>query len=150
MDDRKPAAKPVIPKKKNAGNSKKRKATADTSPHAALSAVLPWIPRAQLETLITMSVNNQAAITNQQLINAMPDNERWRITDDGKKKKSFSPVKSAPERVNTGTFDAVDSATMLNILTFLNCKEKFTCVTSVSKSWRKFKESMPTLFLDLR
>ena len=149
-DDRKPAAKKRTTGKKQ-GASKKRKASRcndDTS--SSLSAVLPWIPRAQLEALITSSVNNGSAITTDDVIKAMPEHERWRIDSSGKKKKSYSPVKGGPERVNTGAFDAIDATTMLNIFMHLNCKEKHTCVTSVCKGWREFKMSMPRLFLDLR
>ena len=146
-DDRKPAAKRTT--RKQGATSKKRKASAggdDTS----LSAVLPWIPRAQLEALIASSVSNKTAITTEEVINAMPEHEQWRIDSSGKKKKSYSPVKSGPERVNTGAFDNIDAATMLNIFMYLNCKEKYTCVTSVCKGWREFKVTMPSLFLDLR
>ena len=147
MDDRKPAAKKpdkILPK--SAGGRKRKSSDASKSPLDAL----PWIPRAQLESLITSSVNNHTSITTQQLINAMPAEEQWRINPDGKKKKSYSPVKSGQERVNTGSFDDIDSTIMLNILMYLNCKEKYTCVTSVCKGWREFKASMPSLFLDLR
>ncbi|KAK1738660.1 hypothetical protein QTG54_010690 [Skeletonema marinoi] len=149
MDDRKPAAATTKRKK---STTKKRKASSSSSTGrtADLSAVLPWIPRAQLEALVTSSVNDHSAITTEQVINAMPDHEKWRIDpSDGKKKKSYTPVKSGPERVNTGAFDAVDSTTMLNIFMFLNCKEKYTCVMSVCKGWREFKATMPSLFLDL-
>ena len=156
MDDRKPAAKPdssALSKKKskrkcaNVGNSKKRKASYNVPD---LSAILPWIPRSQLETLITSSVTGQTCITTQELISAMPESEQWRVNSDGRKKTSVAPVKSGPERINTGDFDVVDSTTMYSIFTFLNCKEKHKCVTSVCKGWRDFKTSMPTLFLDLR
>lgn len=137
MDDRKPAAR-------------KRKATATASSSSEAADLLPWIKRAQLENLITSSINTSSAITVHDLINAMPEAERWRVNEKtGRKKSSYTPVKGGPERINWGSFDAVDSSTMLNILMFLNCKERHTCVTSVCKGWREFKTSMPTLFLDL-
>jgi len=149
MDDRKPAA--ATKRKKSTTKKRKASSSSSTGRTADLSAVLPWIPRAQLEALITSSVNDHSAITTEQVINAMPDHEKWRIDpSDGKKKKSYTPVKSGPERVNTGAFDAVDSTTMLNIFMFLNCKEKYNCVMSVCKGWREFKATMPSLFLDLR
>ena len=150
MDERKPAAKKkssgTTARKRNA----KRKASADAGGDTDLTAVMPWVPRAQLETLIASSVNNGTAITAEEVINAMPEHEKWRIDSSGKKKQSYSPVKSGPERINTGAFDSVDSTTMLNIFMYLNCKEKYTCVTSVCKGWREFKTTMPSLFLDLR
>ncbi len=151
MDERKPAAKKkssgTTARKRNA----KRKASADAAGDTAdLTAVMPWVPRAQLEALIASSVNNATAITAEEVINAMPEHEKWRIDSYGKKKKSIPTVKSGPERVNTGAFDSVDSSTMLNIFMYLNCKEKYTCVTSVCKGWREFKATMPSLFLDLR
>ncbi|KAL7498031.1 hypothetical protein ACHAWT_005986 [Skeletonema menzelii] len=144
-DDRKPAAKRTT--RKQGATSNKRKA--NPGDDDTLSAVLPWIPRAQLEALITSSVSNRKAITSEEVIDAMPEHEQWRIDSSGKKKKSYSPVKSGPERVNTGAFDNIDAATMLNIFMYLNCKEKYTCVTSVCKGWREFKVTMPSLFLDL-
>ena len=149
MDELKPAAKKkssgTTARKRNA----KRKASADAG-GTDLTAVMPWVPRAQLEALIASSVNNGIAITTEEVINAMPEHEKWRIDSSGKKKQSYTPVKSGPERVNTGAFDPVDSTTMLNIFMYLNCKEKYTCVTSVCKGWREFKATMPSLFLDLR
>lgn len=143
MDDRKPAAK-------KQPDRRKRKATATTSSSSEAADLLPWIKRAQLENLITSSINSSSAITVHDLINAMPEAERWRVNEKtGRKKSSYTPVKGGPERINTGSFDAIDSTTMLNILMFLNCKERHTCVTSVCKGWREFKTSMPTLFLDL-
>jgi hypothetical protein len=143
MDDRKPAAK-------KQPDRRKRKATATASSSSEAADLLPWIQRAQLENLITSSINNSSAITVHDLINAMPEAERWRVNEKtGRKKSSYTPVKGGAERINTGSFDIVDSTTMLNILTFLNCKERHTCVTSVCKGWREFKTSMPTLFLDL-
>ena len=152
MDERKPAAKKSgTTTRKRSATNKKRKASAGAGDTAQeLSFVMPWIPRAQLEALVASSVNNGTAITMEEVINAMPEHEKWRIDSSGKKKKSYSPVKSGPERVNTGAFDSVDSATMMNIFMYLNCKEKYTCVTSVCKGWREFKATMPSLFLDLR
>ena len=162
MDDIKPAAvaklddntvlsrkTKKIPKK-SGGGGKRKAATAALSP-ADLIAILPWIPRAQLEDLICSSINNNTVMTSQQLINAIPDNQKWRFNEHtGRKKKSYTPVKSGPERVDTGSFDSVDTSTMLNILTYLNCRERYVCVTEVCKGWREFKSSMPSLFLDLR
>lgn len=151
MDERKPAAKKSgTTARKRSATSKKRKASAGRAGDTDLSAVMPWVPRAQLEALIASSVNNGTAITADEVINAMPEHEKWRIDSSGKKKQSYSPVKSGPERVNTGAFDPVDSTTMLNIFMYLNLKEKYTCVTSVCKGWREFKATMPSLFLDLR
>ena len=38
---------------------------------------------------------------------------------------------------------------MLNIMSHLNCSERYSCVASVCKGFRDFKTSMPGLFVDL-
>ena len=88
-------------------------------------------------------------IATQDLLSAVPTNERWRFETDGKKKKKHAPVKSGPQRVNTGLFDGVDNALMLNIFSYLKCSERFKCVTEVCKGFRDFRTSMPGLFVDL-
>ena len=51
--------------------------------------------------------------------------DRWRFKSDGRVKKS-KPVKSGPERINTGLFNTLDNSIMKDILYFLNVKERHT------------------------
>lgn len=51
--------------------------------------------------------------------------ERLPFKSDGRVKKS-KPVKSGPERINTGLFNSLDNSIMKDILYFLNVKERHT------------------------
>ena len=130
------------------GGCKKRNPSS-SAPSVDPSVILPWIPRGDLEGLVSSSVASGAAITTRDLLSAVPDNERWRFDAAGRKKKKHAPVKTGPERVNTGLFDGIDNALMRNILSHLSCSDKYTCVTSVCKGFRDFKTSLPGLFVDL-
>ena len=70
-------------------------------------------------------VSSGAAPNVQDLVEAVPEADRWRFKSDGMVKKS-KPVKSGPERINTGLFNTLDNSIMKDILYFLNVKERHT------------------------
>ena len=82
-------------------------------------------------------------------MSAITKNERWRFNADGRKKKKIVCVKLGPERVNTSPFDGINNVLILNILSHLNCSERYTCIMLVCKGFREFKTSLPRLFVYL-
>ena len=58
--------------------------------------------------LFLIIFHSGAAPNIQDLVEAVPENDRWRFKSDGRVKKS-KPVKSGPERINTGLFNSTPS-----------------------------------------